>query len=112
MAEFLTPQVEVSGALPDEPSLLQRLARLSSYGTRQQQLQQLLGRNYQLRQPSGQRYSTGFGAALGGAGDILREIGGIIGERKIQSQLAALNAEQERGAQELGQQLQTPIAQP
>jgi len=95
----------------DQNDLLRRLSQLGTLPARQQQLQDLLSRAYALQGP-GQRYGTGLGAALGGIGNVLRNIAGFKQQNAILGQQQALNQEQAGTAQQLGQVLQQPLQQP
>ena len=84
----------LAGLTPEE------LAQLMGMGTLDEQgslLERQMAQAQALRQPSGQHYSTGLGAAFGGAGDILRSIQGVMQENRLRPKQESLLKQKEEG---------------
>lgn len=79
------------------PEELEQLLSMGTLDERGDLAQQQMAQAEALRKPSGQQYSTGWGAALGGVGDMARFIGGTRGMEASQADLEAILGKKDAG---------------
>lgn len=79
------------------PEELEQLLGLGTLDERGGMLQQQMAQAEALRQPSGQQYSTGWGAALGGVGDLTRQIAGTRQMDALRQQQEAILGKKDAG---------------
>lgn len=79
------------------PEELEQLLNLGTMDERGALLQQQMAQAEALRQPSGRQYSTGLGAALGGIGDLTRQIAGTRQMDTLRQQQEALLGKKDAG---------------
>jgi hypothetical protein len=79
------------------PEELEQLLGMGTLDERGGLLQQQMMQAEALRKPSGQQYSTGLGAALGGMGDLARTIGGTMDMGRLQKEQEALLSQKDAG---------------
>ncbi len=71
------------------PERVQSMSGMAGLQDKNAMLQQQLAQAEALRQPRGERHSEGLGAALGGVGDILRQIKGQMQESSLNDEMKA-----------------------
>lgn len=79
------------------PEELEQLLGMGTLDERGAMLNQQMAQAEALRQPSGQQHSTGWGAALGGVGDMARQIAGTRQMDALRQQQEALLGKKDAG---------------
>jgi len=94
------------------PEVASRLLEMSIMGERGGLLQQQMEAAQALGQPSGQQYSTGMGAGLGGLGDVIRAGASAFKQRDLRGQQEALLQEKLAGRKTFANVLRQPGVDP
>lgn len=81
------------------PEELAQLLGLGTMDERSQLLQQQLAQAEALRSGPQQHHSTGLGAALGGLGDVVKNVAGSMKAQKLNDQMAGLADEKDKRRQ-------------